>query len=545
MVTSESEPPPRGGPDASTSNSPPDEAVLLAASPEPCFVLDHVGRFTYINPAAEKFIHRFSGNRTERILGHIIWDDYRELGDSTLFRQCKQALHEQKSVEAETFYFPLKRCYSVRVCPTQNRLCLFFRDITEPTDLKRELRRSAEKVAEAQREHNALLNQLGHEVRNVLSVSRNAFHLLGGRDMGPVLARACTIARREVRRLGSLLDDLFMVTQLSTLSPRKQRINLAESVGQALAGALTAGDLAGRNLTLQLSDEPLWLDADPMLLEQVCRRLLDYSVHSTGPGGDIRLTTEQVSHQVVLRIRDDGLGLAPEVVPHLFDCLADPEGAGPLGWTRQLGLGLVRQLVAMHGGTVEAKSEGTNRGSEIVVRLPAALTALTEHTLTEAHGPCRILVVDDSMETAHSLAQLLHGWGCQVGVLHDGPTAVDTVPSFLPDLVLLETSLPGLDGFEVARRLRRDHPDGRLTIVALTGNSQASERDRALKAGFDFYMVKPVEPADLRALVEEVQLAQMEPASSDSSAAPEEECWRKDKGSKPSPSPVVLRLPTP
>jgi two-component system CheB/CheR fusion protein len=524
MLHSPGEAQPHVGQDTGACDNVPDRDVLLSVLPDPCFVLDREGRFTYVNPAAEKFLEQVSGRAVGPILGRVVWQDYREVGESTLFKQCKQALDERISVQGETFYPSLKRYFATRICPAGDRVALFFRDVTDTTELRRELDRCEEKLAESERARSALLIPLVHEVRNVLSVSRNAIHLLGGRDRGQEASCASALAEREVCRLGRLLDDLLMISRLSTMSPRKQRINLSEIVGEAVAGLLSSGEIGGGAVTLQMAVEPLWLDADPAQMETVCQHLLGDAAQIGNQARPMRVLTEWEADDVVLRIHhqargpasdtvhegievsdhDDRVRLARETLHEGRKLSDDPENSGLIDWGRQVGLGLVRQIIELHGGSVEAQSKSSNRGSEFIVRLPAAEKLATELSPSE-HRPTRVLVVDDNVQIAQSMMLILQDWGCQAQMVDNGAAALEVVRSQHPDLVILDLAMPEMDGYEVARRLRQEQACGRLTILALTGYSQGDERDRALRAGFDYYMVKPVDLGGLRALVQEVQ----------------------------------------
>jgi CheY-like chemotaxis protein/signal transduction histidine kinase len=490
----------------------PSEGILLSALPDPCFVLDREWRFIYVNPAAEKLLDKMCGTTVGTILGRVIWQDCREVGESTLFTKCKQALAERKSVEGETFYPVLKQHFAIRVWPVGDSLAVLFRDITEPTELKRDLLRANERLTEAERARSALLIPLAHEVRNVLSVSRNAFHLLDGRDLGQEGACACALAERELCRMSRLLDDLLLISQLSTMSSCRQQINLSEVVGEAVTGILSSGEIVGEAVTLRVATEPLWLDADPAQLESVCQHLLGHVAHVSGSRGALRVTTEREGADVVLRVREEGMRLAPETVAHLSRRSDHRENRDLVDWGWQVGLGLVRQLVELHGGSMETRRDAGNLDSEFIVRLPAAVEKATGLGPSE-DSPFQILVVDDNVELAHSMTLMLKHWGWHVEMVHDGAAALKAVRSNHPNLVVLDIALPGMDGYEVARRLRQEQGKSRLTLVALTGYSQGKERDRALEAGFDYHMVKPVNPRDLKALVQEVQGSEQGPSS--------------------------------
>ena len=256
------------------------------------------------------------------------------------------------------------------------------------------------------------------------------------------------------------------------------------------------------------------MEADPTRLEQVVTNLLNNAAKYTDPGGKVWVTAQLAGSEVVLRVRDTGIGIAPDMLPKVFDLFVQAErrldrSQGGVG----IGLTLVKKLVEMHGGRVEASSAGPGRGSEFVVRLPAAddpraegQAAARSRSAVPPPLPCRrALVVDDNVDAADSLALLLRLSGQEVRVAHDGPTALLAAQAFRPELVLLDLGMPGMDGYEVARRLRQQPESRTALVVALTGWGQDSDRRRSAEAGFDRHLVKPVEPSDLEKLLAEVR----------------------------------------
>jgi signal transduction histidine kinase len=430
-----------------------------------------------------------------------VWGEWPELADSTFLRWCRQAVAQQSAVTEEAFYPTLKRWFSVLVCPRGSRLCVFLRDITARTSLERDLRRRSEELAEAERRTGTLLRQLAREVRLALTPSRNAFSLLSDFDLNRDEHRACALAAQGVRRLGRLLDDLIMLSQLTTTPPSKHRVNLAEVIAQALAETLPSLELGGRALTLRLADEPLWLDADPEQLAQVCQHLLDNAVRRTAPAGAIELISERDGREVVLRVRDDGVGLDEEALSPDRGSSNHEGGPAQAAWVQRVALELVRRLVELHEGSLEAKSAGGSRGCEFIVRLPAGAPGANELFPAVGGRRPRILVVEDHLEAAESLSLLLRHWGGEVRVVHDGAAALEAARCQRPDLALLDADLPDMDGCEVARRLRQLEGGQRLTLVALTAESPQQERGRFSQAGFDFHMAMPVDPGDLKTLV--------------------------------------------
>ena len=493
-------------PDGASGYQGSDLAAFLAALPEPCFVLDQEWRFAHVNPLADKLLGKLSSRVPGQFLGRSIVRECPDVADSTFCKACREALAENRVVELETFYPALNRWFSVLICPTGKRLCVFLRDVSERARLERDLRRKVEELAEVERGKDAFLVQLSHEIRDVFAPIRNALHLVSDRDLGQDGARACSLAEQAVRRLSSQVDDLVMISQFTLALPHKQRVNLSAVIAQTLAEMLTAVGEGGRTFSVQLPPEVLWLDADPKQLEQMVGHLLDNAVRNTSRSGSIRLTATREGTAVMLSVCDDGAGLAPEVLTQAFNPFMQPEG-GPVRfqWAQAVGLKLVRRLAELHGGSVEAKCAGANQGTEVIIRLPALEEPPVEiaHPSPAIPGDQRlqVLVVDDCMETAQSLSLLLAHWGCDVRLAYEGAGALEAVRARRPDLVLLDLGMPGMDGYQVAKRLREEGGD-RLPLVALTGYDQDEARVRAREAGFDYHMVKPVDPMEIKNLVD-------------------------------------------
>jgi CheY-like chemotaxis protein len=268
-------------------------------------------------------------------------------------------------------------------------------------------------------------------------------------------------------------------------------------------------------LSVSLPTDPVCIEGDPARLQQIIGNLLSNAAKYTDCGGSIRLTVQRQGDRVVLRVRDTGIGMVAEMLPRVFDLFVQAErrldrSHGGLG----VGLTLVRRLVEMHGGSVSAHSEGLGKGSEFVVRLPVLPEEAKGHPLPGQGGvpgstpspPRRILVVDDNLDAADSLAALLRLEGHTVRVANDGPAALAAAQVEPPDLVILDLGMPGMDGFEVARRLR-EQPGRTTVLVALTGWAQEDDRRRCSEAGFDGHLPKPVEPDALRQFLVHPKLA--------------------------------------
>jgi two-component system CheB/CheR fusion protein len=299
---------------------------------------------------------------------------------------------------------------------------------------------------------------------------------------------------------------------------RRERILLADIATRAVEMMRAVIDARGHNLTVSLPADPVRLDADPARLAQVIGNLLGNAVKYTPPGGSIWLTAEQVDAEVVIRVRDNGVGLAPDLLPHIFDLFVQGDASldrarGGLG----IGLTLVRRLVELHGGRVAVRSAGLGQGSEFIVYLPAlpaqraeAVVAASEEMAPRADRKLKILVVEDNPDAAESLAMVLDLWGHDIRVTLDAAAAVEVAEQLVPDVIISDLGLPGMDGYELARRLRQHPRFGRAVLIALSGYGQEEDKRRALDAGFDHHLVKPPDLAELAELLGRVVVREAE-----------------------------------
>jgi len=374
--------------------------------------------------------------------------------------------------------------------------------------LEEALRQRADGLAEADRRKDEFLAMLAHELRNPLAPIRSAVHALGHRDDDPAVTRARDVVERQVRHMTRLVDDLLDASRMTRgrIALRKEVVDLATCVAHAVETVRPLIDARGHELSLSLPSEAVRLSADPTRLEQVLGNLLHNAAKYTEPGGRITMAVERDGEAVVLRVLDTGIGIAPEMLPRIFDLFVQADrtrdgGLGGLG----VGLSLVRNLVEQHGGTIRGLSAGPGRGSEFVVRLPMTSE---EERAEESPGPPgrgvpgrRVLVVEDHVDSARSLAQLLASWGHEVRLARDGHEALAAVDGYRPEVVLLDIGLPGMDGREVARRLRERPGEDRPVLVALSGYAPDGDGLRGRCDEFDRHLVKPVEPDALRELL--------------------------------------------
>jgi signal transduction histidine kinase len=357
-------------------------------------------------------------------------------------------------------------------------------------------------VERADRQKNEFLSMLAHELRNPLAPIRNAAEVLrlSGPEQ-PQVRWAREVIDRQLSHLVRLVDDLLDVSRITrgkiTLKP--EPTDLAVVVQHAIEASRPTIEQARHRLEVHVPPEPVWVTGDPARLTQVLTNLLNNAAKYTEEGGRVALTLAREGGEAVVRVRDTGVGIPAEMLGAVFDLFTQVDRSldrsqGGLG----IGLTLVKRLVSKHGGTVEAYSSGPGQGSEFVVRLPvlaeAPLTVPTQPTgrLAVAEG-LRVLLVDDNVDGADSLATLVRLAGHDTRVAHDGPGALEAAAAFRPQVVVLDIGLPGLTGYEVARRLRADPDLSGVALVAVTGYGRDEDRERSREAGFDHHLTKPVE----------------------------------------------------
>lgn len=371
------------------------------------------------------------------------------------------------------------------------------------------LRQQAEELAAADRRKSELLAAVAHEVRNPLAAIATAVRLMEEDAGAPgVLERARAIVGRQSAMLSRLVEDLLDTARVGRgqLTLNRKRLDLLEVARHASEAAAPALRAKGHAFELVLPEGAVWVDGDPVRLQQILGNLLHNAAKYTDAGGHLRLEVWRDGDEAVVRVADDGIGLAPESLATVFDLFmqVDRRGArseGGLG----IGLALVRDLTELHGGRVTARSAGLNRGSEFEVRLPAAdpppcAVAEAPARCSPGGGALRVLVLDDDPDLAASMTELLRGWGHEVEEHHDGRSAIAAALARPPDCVLMDIGMSGLDGYQVARELRSKLP--RTRLIALTGYGRPSDRRRALEAGFDLHFAKPVDFDVLRAALE-------------------------------------------
>jgi PAS domain S-box-containing protein len=372
-----------------------------------------------------------------------------------------------------------------------------------------ERKAQAEALIEMDRRKDEFLAILSHELRNPLAPIRQAAVIAAAPKASEEQRRWATeVIRRQVQTMSLLLDDLLDVSRITrgTLQLRASEANLSEVIKAAIETARPLIDAREHRFEVEVPDEPVLFQADPLRLAQVLSNLLTNAAKYTNSGGTIRLVAQADEQQVVMRVEDDGIGIAPSVLPRIFTMFsqapeAQERAEGGLG----IGLALAKGLVELHGGTIEVQSPGCGRGSTFIVSLPhrplGAMSAPDEESPTPGPKKRRVLVADDNRDAADSLAMLLKMEGHDVRVAYDGAQAIEAIRENPPEIALLDIGMPVMSGYDVARTVRETFPKERMTLIAVTGWGQKHDVTRALDAGFDCHFTKPIDPLSLSALL--------------------------------------------
>jgi two-component system CheB/CheR fusion protein len=374
--------------------------------------------------------------------------------------------------------------------------------------------RTEKALREADRRKDEFLATLAHELRNPLAPIRNGLQILRLSPEAEAQDQARSLMQRQLDQMVRLVDELLDVSRISAgkLELRKERVLLRAVIERAVESSRPLIDRMGHQLTVTLPNQALALDADPTRLGQVFCNLLNNAAKYSDRGGHVWLAVERQGSDVLVSVRDTGVGIAANHLPGIFHMFSQVEGTldrsqGGLG----IGLTLVKRLVELHGGRIEARSEGRGKGSEFVVRLPLIVEASGPKAPAEADEPpapkssLRILIVDDNRDSADSLGMLLRIMGNDTRTAYDGQQGLEVAREFRPDVALLDIGLPKLDGYEACRRIR-EQPWGKgVVLIAITGWGQEEDRRRSHDAGFDRHLVKPVDPDALMRMLTELQ----------------------------------------
>ena len=398
--------------------------------------------------------------------------------------------------------------------PELRQVGILFSDIAPRKNAEEAVRRSREALIEADKRKDEFLATLAHELRNPLAPIRNALYLLKiSPDADQNASKARDIMDRQLDLMVRLVDDLLEMSRITSgkIRLRTEKTDVAAVMLSAAETSRPVIEAAGHQLSLTLPPKSLTVQADPVRLAQVVANLLNNAAKYTDRGGHIGLSADEQGGQAVLRVSDDGIGIPPDMLETVFSLFTQVNRTydrtqGGLG----IGLTLVRRLVEMHGGTVEARSEGSGKGSEFVVMLPLAdgsppLPLGKDADSVEGLEKRRILVVDDNEDAAESLKLVLQLLGATVMSVHNGEAALDALNEWRPNVMLLDVGMPGMDGYEVAKRVRQKAQRRDVTLIAVTGWGQERDRQRSFEAGIDHHLVKPVDVYALQKLLATMQ----------------------------------------
>jgi PAS domain S-box-containing protein len=491
---------------------------LFETAKDGILILDSAsGKITEANP----YITELLGYSTDELIGRELWQiglfqdieasqaAFQQLQEEGYIRYHDLPLETKSGRKAEVEF--ISNVYNV---DHHAVIQCNIRDITERRQLER-AEAQAEALADLHRRKDEFLAMLSHELRNPLAAITNAVQILDlQKDEPPLQTKARTIIRRQAGNLVVLVNDLLEVSRILSgrIQLHQEDLDARGIVQQAVETTRSLIDQSKHELTVSLPPEPMWLHADALRLEEVIVNLLNNAAKYTPEGGHIWLRLQQEGNQMVLRVKDTGMGIAADALPHIFELFTQAprsldRSQGGLG----IGLAVVRKLIEMHGGTVEAQSAGSGEGSEFIVRLPVLSSPTGSSQILSKQGEerpgqgWRVLVVDDNIDSADSIAMLLQVSGHEVRVTYSGQDGLDMAGKYLPEIVLLDIGLPGIDGYEVARRLRQ-HPDlKKVKLIAVTGYGQDADRLQSQEAGFDYHLIKPVDSQKL----EEVLLGLM------------------------------------
>ncbi len=373
-------------------------------------------------------------------------------------------------------------------------------------------------IQEIDARKNEFLATLSHELRNPLAPIRTGIHALHASGRWPEGAEPLrAMLERQLEHLTRLVDDLLDVSRIThgKIRLRKETVNLVAKIRYALDNCAEPLQQAGHDVVVNLPDTPVCIDGDRVRVQQIFENLILNACRYTEPHGRIRVSLGEEGNEAVFRIRDTGVGISPEMMPRLFDMFAQADASTDR--TRHglgIGLALARNLVRLHGGTITAESEGAGKGSEFTVRLPMAPRGAVEVTngatkteMEPSVDALRILVVDDNADAAESMKMLLTVFGHQVEIAHDGFSALTAARSMSPQMIFLDIGLPGMDGYEVAKRLRSEAGLQDAKLIALSGYGTENDQKRSRAAGFNRHLVKPVDPGELPAIIAQVAAA--------------------------------------
>ena len=468
------------------------------------------GQFTLVNDALCEILGESREHLTGRAMTEVAHAEDRDDIAQLLMRlnlgRQEAFVGERRFVrrDGETIWVKLSIALTHEPGEKDVRAVAVIEDITERKQAEEDLR-------EADRRKDEFLATLAHELRNPLAPIRNSLHIFRMTGVqNPAVERVADMMERQVQHMVRMVDDLIEVSRISRgkIELRKERVELASVLRNAIDTSLPLVEASRHKLSVGIPTEPIVLEADPVRLSQVFANLINNSAKYTPEGGKIDVNVKVEGGQAVVCVEDNGEGIPPNMLPRVFNMFTQVNTGSRAQGGLGIGLTLSRTLVHLHGGTIEAKSEGLGKGCQFLVKLPLAEPAETAETVSGpqalsgqplAHR--RVLVVDDNHDAADSLGMLLEFLGAEVKIVHDGKSALAAMGEFNPTAVLLDLGMPGMNGLEVARRMREDPKFRDTTLVAVTGWGQREDRRRTHEAGFDYHLVKPADLGALQAIL--------------------------------------------
>jgi PAS domain S-box-containing protein len=493
--------------------------TLLNQAPLGVYLIDADFRMRQVNPTALPFFGDISDliGRDFDEVTHILWTkDYADevvrifrhtLETGEPYSTPERSEHRLDRRVTEYYEWRIDR---IPLPDGRYGVVCYFSDVSRHVLARQALAASEKALKDADLKKNEFLSILAHELRNPLAPIRNGLQLLKLAKYDANIEQARIMMERQLNQMVRLIDDLMDLTRISSgkIALKKARVPLAAAVQNAVEMSCPLIEAAGHDLILDVPDESIYVDADLIRLSQVFTNLLNNAAKYTERGGRIRLAVERQESAAVVTVEDNGVGIPAHMLSKIFDMFTQVDRSleraqGGLG----IGLNIVKRLVEMHGGTIEAHSGGHGMGSKFIVRLPVVLALASEQPgdeVEEKAAPTarrRILVVDDNRDSAITLAMMLKMMGNDTQTAHDGLEALDVGAAFRPDVILLDIGMPKLNGYDAARRIRREPWGKTAVLVAVTGWGQEEDKQRSQEAGFNLHMVKPVEPAALEKLL--------------------------------------------
>lgn len=481
---------------------------ILESITDAFFALDAEWRFTYLNKQAEFLLSREPGDLT----GKVIWDEYPGLIGSEFETAYRNAASDRIASTVTSYYPDHKRWYEVTTYPAKSGITVYFRNATERVERDEALRKSELELRQMDRRKDEFIATLAHELRNPLAPIRTGLEILRSASDPQGSATTLDMIERQTNQIVRLVDDLLDVSRITQgkIRLQKERIQIRQPIEMAIETSKREIDRSGNQLIVTLPYDPIYLDADLTRTSQIFLNVLNNAAKFSAAGGKIHVEVETIGGNAVVRIKDEGRGIAPDSLPKIFEIFGQVDTTewrdrGGLG----IGLSVVKQLVEMHGGTVEARSDGLGKGSEFIIRLPLAAISDQEIADQKSAGdvelilshdaPQKVLVVDDNHDAAVMMETLLQLNGHDVRTSFDGASALEVAREFMPEICLLDIGMPGMSGWELARKLREFLPLSLL--VSVSGWGQEQDRLRSKESGFDHHLVKPVEFDTLFALI--------------------------------------------